>query len=110
MKYLKTFLSATRFPGCELPSFGVQAAHHDGDKISWLIENCPSCIQMVEGVCKAYAERTIFGFCAPGSDEWHSLTYSQLFQRVVDFAGGRSSFQASELDGIILGTPLQASI
>lgn len=66
----------------------VQEHAYDHEAVEWLIENCPTLVQMFEGMCKVYADRTMFGFCSPGSDEWQTMTYRQFHERVVQFAAG----------------------
>lgn len=67
---------------------GVQANAYEQEKVDWLIQNCPTCIQIFQGLCKVYAERPMFGFCMPGSDEWQTISYKQVYERVVHFAAG----------------------
>ena len=66
----------------------VQANAFDQEKVDWLIENCPTCIEIFQGLCKVYAERPMYGFCMPGSDEWQTISYKQVHERVVHFAAG----------------------
>ena len=66
----------------------VQANAFDQEKVDWLVENCPTCVQIFQGFCKIYAERPMFGFCMPGSDEWQTISYKQVYERVVHFAAG----------------------
>ena len=66
----------------------MQEHAYDHEAVQWLVENCPSVVQMFEGLCKVYADRTIFGFCDPGSSEWQTITYKQFHKRVVQFAAG----------------------
>ena len=66
----------------------AQASAYDQEKMQWLVDNCKTCVQMFEGVCKVYAERPMFVFCKSGCDSWQSITYQQVFDRVVHFASG----------------------
>lgn len=66
----------------------MQANAYEQEKVDWLVQNCPTCVQIFEGLCKVYAERPIFGFCEPGSDRWQTITYKQCHERVVSFAAG----------------------
>ena len=65
-----------------------QACAYDKDKVAQLAD-CITCIEMLEAICKVYAERTAFGFCPPGEADWRTLTYQQFWQRVQAFAAGR---------------------
>lgn len=69
----------------------AQASAYNQEKVQWLVENCKTCVQMFEGLCKVYEERPMFGFCKPGSDSWQTITYQQVFDRVVHFASGALS-------------------
>lgn len=66
----------------------MQANAYDQEKVDWLVQNCPTCIEIFQGLCKIYAERPMFGFCMPGSDEWQTISYKQIYERVVHFAAG----------------------
>ena len=66
----------------------VQEHAYDHEAVDWLMENCPTVVQMFEGICKVYADRTMFGFCDPGSDQWQTISYRQFHERVVQFAAG----------------------
>ena len=66
----------------------VQEHAYDHEAVDWLMENCPTVVQMFEGLCKVYADRTMFGFCDPGSDQWQTITYKQFHERVVQFSAG----------------------
>ena len=68
--------------------FWVQANAYDQEKVDWLVQNCPTCIEIFQGLCEIYAERPMFGFCTPGSDEWQTISYKQVYERVVHFAAG----------------------
>ena len=61
---------------------------YDQEKVEWILQNCPTCIQVFEGLCKVYADRPMFGFCAPNSDRWQTITYKQCCERVTSFVAG----------------------
>lgn len=66
----------------------AQEHAYDHEAVDWLMENCPTVVQMFEGLCTVYADRTMFGFCDPGSDKWQTISYRQFHERVVQFSAG----------------------
>ena len=76
---------------CARLTHSVAAAQenvYDQEKVEWILQNCPTCIQVFEGLCKMYADRPMFGFCAPNSDKWQTITYKQCYERVTNFVAG----------------------
>jgi len=75
-----------------VPDKGVSAEQehaYDQAKVDWLIQSCPTTVEVFEGLCKVYAERPMYGFCEPRSDKWQTLTYKQIHERVTSFAAGK---------------------
>ena len=66
----------------------VQANAYDQEKVDWLISNCGTNVEIFQGLCKVYAERPMYGYCMPGSDEWQTISYKQVHERVVSLAAG----------------------
>ena len=56
--------------------------------MDWLKQSCHTSIQLLQGMCSIYAQRPMFGFCEPSSDQWQTISYRQAWERVLHFAAG----------------------
>ena len=82
---------------CHMREYALQEHVYDQAKVDWLKQSCPTSIQLLQGMCDVYAQRPIFGFCEPGSDQWQTMSYSQAYERVLHFAAGAWAAQLPSL-------------
>ena len=68
--------------------YAMQEHVYDQAKVDWLKLSCHTSIQLLQGMCTIYAQRPMFGFCEPGSDQWRTISYRQAYERVLHFAAG----------------------
>ena len=65
--------------------------------MDWLKQSCHTSIQLLQGMCSIYAQRPMFGFCEPGSDQWQTTSYKQAWERLLHFAAGAGPAQLPSL-------------
>ena len=66
----------------------MQEHVYEQEKVDWLKQSCHTSIQLLQGMCSIYAQRPMFGFCEPSSDQWQTISYRQAWERVLHFAAG----------------------
>lgn len=75
----------------------MQEHVYEQAKVDWLKQSCHTSIQLLQGMCTIYAQRPMFGFSEPGSEQWQTVSYKQAYERVLCFAAGAWAAQLPSL-------------